>query len=294
MPAIACLIANPAVSPLDPRLLAEAAQALRGESRRLAEAEAVEIGTNEFDPAAARALLAPLVEGQALDWAVLPPDHRRKRLLVCDMDSTIITIECIDELADHAGLKPQIAEVTRRAMNGEIDFAAALKARVALLKDLPRSAVDEVIRDRLRLMPGAATLVRTMRAHGAFTALVSGGFTLFTRHVRALCGFDLDEANELAIVGDRLTGELQGELRDASTKLRVLEELRARLGLTPAATLAVGDGANDLPMIKAAGLGVAFRAHARVRAEAPVRIEHGDLTALLFLQGYRREDFVAG
>jgi phosphoserine phosphatase len=228
-----------------------------------------------------------------LDHAVLSVEHRRKRLLVSDMDSTIITIECIDELADMAGIKPQIAAITRRAMNGELDFATALRERVALLAGLPRSAIDRVIRERLQLMPGARTLVRTMRAHGASTALVSGGFTAFTRHVQAVCGFDHEDANELEVGGDRLTGRLVGGMRGAAAKLETLERLRAALGLAADATMAVGDGANDLPMLQGAGLGVAFRAHERVRAAAPVRIDHGDLAALLFLQGYRREQFVA-
>ena len=209
------------------------------------------------------------------------------------MDSTIITIECIDELVDFAGIKPLIADVTRRAMNGELDFASALRERVAMLAGLPRMAIERVIAERLELMPGATALVRTMKANGARTALVSGGFTAFTRHVRDRCGFDLQEANELEIVDGVLTGRLLGQLRGAEAKQSALLRLRSELGLEPEATLAVGDGANDLPMLKEAGLGVAFRAHAKVRAAAPVSIEHGDLTALLFLQGFRRDEFVS-
>jgi phosphoserine phosphatase len=294
MPAVACLIADPVKSPLDGRLVQEAERALRGKASWLADAEAAEIVTDALDPATAGERLAALVGEIPLDHAVLPVEDRRKRLLVSDMDSTIITIECIDELADFAGLKPQIAEVTRRAMNGELDFAAALRERVALLAGLPRQAIAAVIEERLRLMPGARTLVRTMRAHGACTALVSGGFTEFTRHVQRSCGFDVEEANELEMADGRLTGRLVGELRGAEAKLQTLERLRDRLRLPGILTLAVGDGANDLPMIQAAGLGVAFRAHPRVRAQAGVRIEHGDLTALLFLQGYPRAAFVAG
>jgi phosphoserine phosphatase len=294
MPAVACLIADPERAPLDTRLVQEAEKALSGKARWLAEARAAEIAADGLEPAAAEFRLRPLLAGAAADGAVLSMDRRRKRLLVCDMDSTIITIECIDELADFAGLKPQIAAVTRRAMNGELDFEAALRERVALLAGLPQGAIDAVIEGRLRLMPGARILVRTMRAHGATTALVSGGFTAFTRHVRALCGFDVDEANELELADGRLTGRLLGTLRGAATKLQALEGLRQRLGLDVADTLAVGDGANDLPMIEAAGLGVAFHAHPRVRARARVRVEHGDLTALLFLQGYREADFAHG
>lgn len=290
MPAVLSLIADPKRAPLDRRLVEEAEKAAGGKARWLADDEAAEIvAERDLCPA-----LEELVADAALDWAVLPTEHRRKRLLVTDMDSTIITIECIDELADFAGLKPEIAAVTRRAMNGELDFAAALRERVALLAGLPVDAVAAVIAERLRLMPGARTLVQTMRAHGATTALVSGGFTAFTRHVQRLCGFDVEEANELEVRDGRLTGRLVGELRGAQAKLGTLERLRAGLGLTPAETLAAGDGANDLPMIKAAGLGVAFRAHPRVRAEAPVRVTHGDLTALLFLQGYRRREFAPG
>ena len=294
MPAVVCLIADPAVQPLDPALVREVARASGGgEPRWLAPDTAAEVLAEAAEPAALAELLAPLLAGATIDHAVLPPSYRRKRLLVSDMDSTIITIECIDELADFAGLKTEVAAVTRRAMNGELDFAAALEARVALLAGLPEAALDEVIRERLRLMPGAVTLVRTMRARaGALTALVSGGFTAFTGHVRGLCGFDLDEANRLEIAGGRLTGRIVPPLRDASSKLAALDRLRDGHGLDAAETLAVGDGANDLPMIRAAGLGVAFRAHPRVRAQAPVRVEHGDLTALLYLQGYARGEFV--
>ena len=293
MPAVVCLIADPAVQPLDPVLVREVARAAGGEARWLAADTAAEVVSEAAEPAVLTEVLAPLLADAPLDHAVLPPSDRRKRLLVSDMDSTIITIECIDELADFAGLKAEVAAVTRRAMNGELDFAAALEARVALLAGLPEAALAEVIRERLRLMPGAVTLVRTMRARaGALTALVSGGFTAFTGHVRGLCGFDLDEANRLEVADGRLTGRLVPPLRDASSKLGALERLRAERGLDPAETLAVGDGANDLAMIRAAGLGVAFRAHPRVHAQAPVRVDRGDLTALLYLQGYARGEFV--
>jgi phosphoserine phosphatase len=289
MPAIACLIADPEHAPLDPRLVQEAEKALGGKARWLADDEAAEIPTSAGD---APARLEGIADALPVDRAVVPVAERRKRLLVSDMDSTIITIECIDELADFAGIKPAIADVTRRAMNGELDFAAALRERVALLAGLPQIAIEAVIEERLRLMPGARTLVRTMQTHGAVTALVSGGFTAFTRHVRNLCGFDLEEANELEVANGRLTGRLAGELRGAAAKLATLEALRDRHRLTSEMTMAAGDGANDLPMLAAAGLGVAFRAHPRVRAQAPVRIDHGDLTALLFLQGYAKAEFI--
>jgi len=293
MPAVACLVADPTRYPLDRTLVAEAARAISGTVRWLAEAEAAEVTTDHHDPDTATRRLAPVLAGSQLDLNVLPPEQRRKQLLLCDMDSTIITIECIDELADLAGIKPQIAAVTRRAMNGELDFTAALRERVALLAGLPSAAIATVISERLTLMPGALTLVRTMRHHGARTALVSGGFTAFTRHVQELCGFDLQEANELEIEDGRLTGRLSGELRGAPAKLHALLRLREELGIETVETMAVGDGANDLPMLQAAGLGIAFRAHERVRTAAPARIDHGDLTALLFLQGYSRPEFVS-
>jgi phosphoserine phosphatase len=292
MPAVACLIADRERQPLEHRLVAEAGGLLGGSVRWLAEAEAAEIVTETLEPAPAASMLTSLLADEAVDRAALPTGHRRKRLLLCDMDSTIITIECLDELADFAGIKPKIAEVTRRAMNGELNFAAALRSRVELLRGLPETTIRRVIDERLELMPGAATLVRTMHANGARTALVSGGFTPFTRHVQALCSFDEQEANELEVREGVLTGRLLGELRGATAKLAALVRLRDELRLHPAETMAVGDGANDMPMLRAAGLGVAFRAHPRVR-QVGVPIDHGDLTALLFLQGYRRDEFVA-
>ena len=290
MPAVVCLIANPLNAPLPEARVAAVARAVKGEARVLARATAVEI---ETDICPDRGLLLQELDGAAIDLAVIDASCRRKRLLVADMDSTMITIECIDEVADFAGIKAEVAAVTRQAMNGEIDFVAALRARVALLAGLPVTVIEEVIAQRLRFVEGAATLVRTMRAHGAKAALVSGGFTSFTGHVRENLGFDLDEANVLEVEGGRLTGRLSGPIRDASAKLATLLRLRATHGLAHEETLAVGDGANDLPMLGAAGLGVAFRAHPRVEAAAPVAIRHGDLTALLYLQGYAREEFVA-
>jgi len=207
MPAAVCLIADPAVQPLDPALVCEVARLAGGEPRWLAPDEAAEVVAEATGTGDLAERLAPLLGDDApVDHAVLPLSRRRKRLLVSDMDSTIITVECVDELADFAGLKAEVAAVTRRAMNGELDFAAALEARVALLAGLPESALAEVTRERLRLMPGAVTLVRTMRARaGALTALVSGGFTAFTGHVRLLCGFDIDEANRLEVADGRLT-----------------------------------------------------------------------------------------
>ncbi|MFO1075450.1 MAG: phosphoserine phosphatase SerB [Geminicoccaceae bacterium] len=294
MSAVACLIADPEREPLDRKLVDETARLLRGAAPWLADDEAAEIFAPHLQPADAAAPLSNLVHGLLLDHAVLPAANRRKRLLLCDMDSTIIEIECIDELADFAGIKPQIAEVTRRAMNGEIVFEEALRARVELLAGLPETVVERVITERLRLTRGAKALVATMRAHGARTALVSGGFMPFTRRVQELCGFDDQEANELAITEGRIIGKIAGRVFGPTGKLDTLRRLRVELGLDASATLAVGDGANDLPMIEAAGLGVAFHPHARLRDHADACIDHGDLTAVLFLQGYRRDEFVIG
>jgi phosphoserine phosphatase len=226
--------------------------------------------------------------------AVVQPDndHRRKRLFVADMDSTMIGQECIDELADFVGLKAHVAAITERAMRGEIAFEPALRERVALLKGLPASVIDEVIRDRVTLTPGARTLVATMRANGAHACLVSGGFTSFTQRIAKMIGFDEDRGNVLGIGQDgALDGTVAEPILGREAKLGTLIALRDRLGLAPPDTLAAGDGANDLAMIGAAGLGVAYHAKPAVAAAAHARIDHGDLTALLYLQGYRRADF---
>jgi phosphoserine phosphatase len=209
------------------------------------------------------------------------------------MESTIIENEMLDELADFLGIREEVAEITRKAMNDELDFVAALEARVALLKGQPATLLDEAAQ-RIRVMPGAAALVATMRAHGARAALVSGGFRFFTGPVRARLGFDLDVANDLVVEAGALAGTVLKPIVTRDTKLAMLTRLAAENRLPLAATLAVGDGANDLPMIEAAGLGVAFRAKPAVAARARVRIEHGDLTALLYAQGYRAGEIVGG
>lgn len=244
-----------------------------------------------FAPDVAREAL----EGQfaGVDVVVQPMEGRAKMLLVADMDSTMITVECIDELADYAGIKPQIAAITEAAMRGELDFAAALDARVALLRDLDAGAIDRCRAERVKLMPGATTLVRTMRERGATTILVSGGFTAFADPVGAEIGFDRVIANRLEIGEGRLTGAVGKPIVDSSTKERVLREARAELALAEAATLAVGDGANDLAMIAIAGLGVAYHAKPIVAQAAAARIDHGDLTALLWAQGIAKRDWVA-
>lgn len=225
------------------------------------------------------------------DTVVQPLAGREKRLLVADMDSTMITVECIDELADYAGIKAEIAAVTEAAMRGELDFAAALDARVALLKDLDEGAIDRCLAERVELMPGARALVQTMRARGAGTVLVSGGFTRFAEPVGAQLGFERVIANTLLTGEGKLTGAVGKPIVDADTKLRTLIAERERLGLADNETLAVGDGANDLPMIQAAGLGIAFHAKPVVAAAAGARIEHNDLTALLWAQGIKRADW---
>lgn len=225
-----------------------------------------------------------------VDVAVLPTQAPRARLFLADMDSTMIEQECIDELADFVGLKAQVSQITERAMRGELAFEPALRERVALLKGLPIGVVDEIIRERIRLMPGGRTLVATLKAHGAQACLVSGGFTVFTSRIAAMIGFDENRANELIVADGRLTGEVAEPILGKEAKLATLVELRDRLGLSRAETLAVGDGANDLAMIGEAGLGVAYHAKPAVAAAAQARVEHGDLTTLLYFQGYRDDE----
>ncbi len=261
----------------------------------LAEGEAVEVGFETPDAAAAagvRALFADAARSLPVDVCVVGAGHRRKRLLVADMDSTIIEQECIDEMADALGIKPKIAAITERAMRGELNFEAALRERLGLLAGLGEKALDRVWRERLTVMPGARALVATMRTHGAYAALVSGGFTYFTSRVAGLVGFDENHANTLEVVDGRLTGSVVGPVLGREAKLATLEQLAVAKGLDPAETLAVGDGANDLAMIRKAGLGVAYRAKPVVAAEAGAAITHGDLTALLYLQGYRADEIV--
>ena len=232
--------------------------------------------------------------GAAIDVVVQPAGGRRKALFLADMDSTMIGQECIDELADHVGVKDHVAAITERAMRGDIEFAPALRERVALLKGLRATAVDEVIDERIRLTSGARTLVATLRGNGAYTCLVTGGFTLFSRRIAALIGFDENRANTLLVDGDgRLTGDVSEPIFGREAKLATLIELTRKLALAPERTLVAGDGANDIAMIQAAGLGVAYHAKPKVAEAAAARIDHGDLTALLYAQGYRRDEFVS-
>ena len=226
-----------------------------------------------------------------IDIVVQPVAFRRKKLFLADMDSTMIGQECIDELADFAGLKAHVSAITERAMRGEIEFEPALRERVALLKDLPVSVVDEVLAKRITPTPGARELVMTMRANGAYTCLISGGFTLFTEAVAAMIGFQENRGNELMVRDGKFNGEVPEPILGRAAKLATLIELRESFDLDEIDTLVTGDGANDLGMIQAAGLGVAYHAKPAVAAAAAARIDYGDLTALLYAQGYRREEF---
>jgi len=242
--------------------------------------------------------LTPWLEAESAargaDWAITPAANRRKRLLISDMDSTIIGQECLDELADFAGLKAEVSAITDRAMRGELDFAGALTQRVAMLKGLNLSALAACHAERVRLTPGARELVATMKAHGARAVLVSGGFRYFTSRVAAMAGFDADRANTLIDDGAALTGAVGQPILGREAKLTALLEETAALGLTSADALALGDGANDLDMIRAAGLGIAYKAKPIVAAETRARIEHTDLRAALFFQGYAVSEVANG
>ncbi len=254
--------------------------------------EAIDLYFSGDDLIGLRALLETKVERRPVDVVVQPVAWRHKRLLVADMDSTIIGQECLDELADFAGLKAKVAGITERAMRGEIEFEPALRERVALLAGLPANTIDKVLAERIRLNRGAHALVWTMRAAGATAILVSGGFTAFTDKIAAMAGFNENHANQLLVADGKLTGKVQEPILGRSAKLATLEDAIIRLGLKPEETLAVGDGANDLGMIRRAGLGVAYHAKPKVAEAAAARIDNGDLTALLYLQGYKRHQFV--
>ncbi len=226
-----------------------------------------------------------------IDLNIVPAANRRKKMLLADMDSTMIRQECIDELAAVAGVGARVADITARAMNGELDFEAALRERVSLLKGLPTSTIQTVIDTRITLMPGGKTLLATMKSNGAYAALVSGGFTAFTAHIAATLGFDEHRANTLLSDADTLTGTVGLPILGQQAKVDALDELTLRHGFSDAEVIAVGDGANDLGMLTRAGLGVALHAKPSVQAQCDIRINHGDLTALLYLQGYAKTDF---
>ena len=290
---IATLVANPLAPVLSQELLREAGAALGGLAPRgLKAGVAAEFRVQNGSAAATEAALRDALGGAPVDVVVQPDIDRRKRLFLADMDSTMIEQECIDELADFVGLKQQVAHITEQAMRGEIAFEPALRERVALLRGLPAATAEGIIRDRITLMPGGKTLIATMKRAGAYTCLVSGGFTLFTGPIGAMLGFDEDRANVLLQDGPSLRGEVREPILGREAKRATLLELRDRLGLTAGDVLATGDGANDLAMLGEAGLGIAYRAKPAVAAAAHARIDHADLTALLYLQGYRWDEFV--
>ncbi|WP_025899319.1 phosphoserine phosphatase SerB [Sneathiella glossodoripedis] len=239
--------------------------------------------------------IAPLEEVlSSSDYCLQKTSHRRKKLLLADMDSTIITVECIDELADFAGLKAEVSTITERAMRGELDFNDAFKSRVAMLKGLKEEVLAQTFDERVKIMPGARTLIQTMKKNGAYCALVSGGFTYFTNRVRDIVGFDMDDANELLFENGQLTGTAVEPILNSQAKLDNLNRLQEELKLEAAQSAAIGDGANDIPMIEAAGLGVAYHAKPAAQAAADASIRFGDLTTLLYYQGYKKSEFFEG
>ncbi|NNU49521.1 phosphoserine phosphatase SerB [Rhizobium sp. WYCCWR 11279] len=294
MALVATLVANPSNPVLTPEIAERAAEAVNASGLYwLADGVACDIALRDgTDAQAAEANILAVISGAPIDLVIQEQETRRKKLLIADMDSTMIGQECIDELAAEVGLKEKIATITARAMNGEIAFEPALRERVALLKGLPISVVDEVIAKRITLTPGGPELIATMKSKGHYTALVSGGFTVFTSRIAATLGFDENRANTLLEDGGILSGFVAEPILGKQAKVDALNEIAARLGISPKEAIAVGDGANDLGMLHLAGSGVALHAKPTVAAEAQMRINHGDLTALLYIQGYRKTDFV--
>ncbi|WP_108258259.1 phosphoserine phosphatase SerB [Mangrovicoccus ximenensis] len=288
---IATLLTNPAAPCLDAATAESLAEAWGGGALRwLAPGEAAEfaLGTLPEDLWDRWEAL----QAQGIDLAVQPADGRRRRMLLADMDSTMIGQECIDELADMAGVGERVKDITARAMNGELDFEGALAERVGLLAGLPESVIAEVYDARITMAPGGKVLIATMKANGGHAALVSGGFTAFTERVAAELGFDEHRANTLLAEGGKLTGDVGRPILGREAKVEALHQISARLGFSAAEVIAVGDGANDLGMLHEAGAGVALHAKPSVAAQAKLRVNHGDLTALLFLQGYSKAEFV--
>jgi len=293
MPLVATLISHPAARRLSQPLATIASQAVGASaiswlSPDVACDLSLPDGIAKDEAAGA---LREKLGAEAVDIVVHEATGRRKKILLADMDSTMIDQECIDELADEVGLKERVALITARSMNGEIAFEPALRERVALMKDLELSVVDRIIRDRLTLASGGRALVQTMRKHGAWTALVSGGFDVFTAKIAEKLGFHENRANRLIVADGKLTGEVAEPILGRAAKAEALSDIAVRHDADAEDVLAVGDGANDLDMIQLAGMGVALHAKPAVAAEAKIRIDHGDLTALLYLQGYREEEF---
>lgn len=292
------IIANPAIKKLSPSTINTLEHVLQQEGATvekqewLAEGEACDVLFSGSLPANVVEKAYAVAGAESCDVAIQPLANRRKKLLVADMDSTMITIECIDELADFAGLKEHVAQITERAMNGELNFEEALTERVALLKGMDASVLQRAYDERVQFMPGAKTLIQTMRAFGASCILVSGGFTFFTERVKDALGFNAQHANTLDIKDGKLTGKVILPILGKEAKLATLQHYKKTLHVATENTLAVGDGANDLPMLKAAGIGVAYHAKPNVKKEAGVRVDYNGLTALLYLQGYKKEEHV--
>ena len=285
LPFVITLISAPHY-PLPDAILSSLTTALAGQPHELLKHRAYDIGFQGMTIQAAKETAQRIVGDLPIDTIVQPASGRRKKLLISDMDSTMIEQECIDELADCVGMKPHIAAITERAMNGELDFKAALRERVGLLGGLAEEALQSTYETRITLMPGAKKLIATMKRHGAYTVLVSGGFTFFTGRVRDAIGFDADDANRLEIVDGKLTGKVIEPILDKESKLASLHHYAKLKQLSTEEVLAIGDGANDLPMLLAAGLGVAYHAKPTVRAQANAALNHNDLSALLYVQGY--------
>ncbi|MGX9352275.1 phosphoserine phosphatase SerB [Shimia sp. W99] len=289
---VATLLTAPSSPSLDPALVESLRNAWGGgDANWLAVDEAAEF-TLEVMPDNRWDVWADL-QKMGVDLVILPAEGRRKKMLLADMDSTMIQQECIDELADEAGVGERVKDITARAMNGELDFEGALTERVGLLKGLDEGVIGKVLAERITLMPGGKALLATMKANGAYAALVSGGFTAFTAKVAAELGFDENRANTLLVEDGVLTGDVGRPILGREAKVQALKEISERLGLTHDAVMAVGDGANDLGMLGLAGAGVALHAKPSVAAECDIRINFGDLSALLYIQGYAKAEFVA-